>query len=98
MSTQLDVSASICPAGCGRRRRPFDLMCGPCWSCVPRRIQREVLLTWRSHCHKASRRTRDAYRAAVSAALESAKDREPPLEKEPQILGSIRGGVESRGN
>lgn len=61
-----------CPTGCGRRRRPYHLMCATCWREVPRFVQREVLTTWRrlrrNHADPGALR---AYRAAVNAALGS---------------------------
>lgn len=35
-----------CPTGCGRTHRDGHLMCGPCWSLVPKALQRDVLRTW----------------------------------------------------
>jgi hypothetical protein len=35
-----------CPTGCGRTHRDGHLMCGPCWSLVPKHLQRDVLRTW----------------------------------------------------
>jgi len=65
-----------CPVGCGRRRRRGHLMCGPCWSRVPKFLQRDVLNTWRrwrnNHAEPGALR---AYRAAVDAAMSSVDSR-----------------------
>lgn len=36
-----------CPTGCGRTPREGHLMCAPCWREVPKRLQLDVLRTWR---------------------------------------------------
>lgn len=71
-----------CPTGCGRKVRPGHLMCGTCWSEVPRELQRDVLSTWRKLSAERHRRPRDMDTwGEALAAYESAKD---------AALGSIR--------
>lgn len=37
-----------CPTGCGRMVEAGKVMCGSCWSRVPKPIQRKVYSTWRA--------------------------------------------------
>lgn len=39
----------LCPTGCGRNAKRGHLMCGLCWSLVPRPLQVEVLRTWENY-------------------------------------------------
>lgn len=72
-SSQLPLSPpDECPVGCGRRRRRGHLMCGPCWSSVPKFLQRDVLNTWRRwRRNRADAGALRAYRSAVDAAMTS---------------------------
>lgn len=76
------MSPGNCPAGCGRNVQAGKLLCGPCWSAVPRFLQQEVLRTWRAYqkAHRervglggndAIREARLAYQAARDNALAS---------------------------
>lgn len=64
-----------CPTGCGRPVNRGHLMCGPCWSIVPKHLQRDVMRTWRAYSRAAvsppRRERRAAYEAAREAALAS---------------------------
>lgn len=68
--------ASPCPAGCGRKVELNKLLCGPCWSEVPRSLQRDVNATWRAmRSTPLGDTTSLQYRAAVNryrAAREAA--------------------------
>lgn len=71
------VDVYQCPAGCGRARKAGRLLCGPCWSEVPKVLQREVYRTWRAYkasnprTHprfpEKSREYRDARDAAIGS-------------------------------
>lgn len=79
------MTGGTCPTGCGRTPGSGKLMCAPCWSEVPRFLQREVLRTWRSYqaAHRAKkglgtpedhariREARTAYQEARDAAVGS---------------------------
>lgn len=60
----MSPSNGTCPTGCGRSARVGHLMCGPCWSLVPKHLQRDVYRTWR------------AYRKAALAGADDYPDRE----------------------
>lgn len=66
-----------CPVMCGRTVRRGHLMCGPCWSTVPKHLQSDVMRTWRAYSKAATAgaddfpERRNAYEAAREAALAS---------------------------
>ena len=71
------MSDDTCPTGCGRSVEAGKLMCPPCWSKVPRHLQRRVYLTWSDHRKlvrgertlEQVRESRAKYEEAKEAAL-----------------------------
>lgn len=63
-----------CPTGCGRSVELGKLMCPPCWSKVPRDLQRQVVLAWAKH-RELMRGDRTVDEVRISrATYEHAKD------------------------
>lgn len=60
-----------CPTGCGRALPRGKVMCGPCWSEVPRHLQREVYAAWRAVCRDLSGENLRRHREAKNAAIGS---------------------------
>lgn len=70
----------LCPTGCGKNAKPGHLMCGPCWSLVPRGLQIEVYRTWDEYRKPHAKRSAAAilkagveYRKAADAATAAAR-------------------------
>ena len=57
------------PTGCRRVVRAGRLLCGPCWSLVPRDLQRAVNAAWRSFTATHSDEAWDVYARARLDAL-----------------------------
>lgn len=61
-----------CPTGCDRAVAPGQLLCRPCWSLVPKPIQRDVYATWRKwQRNLGDVDAMEAYRSARAAAIAS---------------------------
>lgn len=58
-----------CPTGCGRALKMGHLLCGACWSRVPRALQRDVWRTWRTYQKTPTDRAWSCYTDAREAAL-----------------------------
>lgn len=56
----------LCPTNCGASVKPGHLMCGPCWSLVPRPLQAEVSGTWLNYRRAFGR---SAPRATITGLL-----------------------------
>jgi hypothetical protein len=68
------MAATACPTGCGRTRAAGHLMCRPCWSEVPRHLQRDVHRAWRAwRVDLGDAAHMRAYRAASDAAIASVR-------------------------
>lgn len=68
---------SSCPT-CGGRRRPDHLMCGTCWSNVPRVLRIAVHKAWvlafsPRYAHQRNRQRLADYVKARDAAIESVR-------------------------
>lgn len=66
---------------CGAAVKAGHLMCGDCWSCVPRPLQRNVTAAWRAlrgaSVLTSLRELRGTYDTACKAAIDAAEASRP---------------------